>query len=764
MNIRVNLNTNIADGSEVVFRSPADCSQVTGLVIYHTGGKTEFAFADAHGHNVGDIDHLFAENAVVKVILDVTAGMAFVQNADTNAYIERTFVKSVNGQDPDENGNVEVPGGYASSEEIAKAVEAYMEEHTVNCGICPVEKTDDMTQPVGIDENGQLWVAPIGGSGGGDTPVIPDSHGIIWDLVNVSSSNNAVSVADGGSLVAVLAANEGYTVGDVTITMGGEVVTGAWNPDTSTIIIVSVTGDLFISCVGEEITTADTSPVVIFDDAYTDGSGTPKSENGMFVTEFPLPETLTKYGLKYYTPYKQGDGGRPYIEIWMDDTFVTAWTQTVPLYADGNNTARLVNLSKQYGDFNKIRMSVYKSCQEYSYAYWDETGEIIFAGKLSPYYGMADIYGTPAGGGSVSTEMTVDEDYAMDYGVSVASIVTDDAETKGGKLDTAFAKVIEEAKNQWLSECNGNIDKIPLIVHTDQHGRFNQPLWDFLNRVVDWYDVGKVINFGDTVSGYSGDLLSDGGLEGYVESMKSVPYSKRIEVFGNHDVKGVSDEETGKVIPQYYLAKYFRNIYARRADNYGNFVVYDDAYNVKYLAVSGSAHDLNIGGYSNYIINPDSIRWIIAELEKADGYDVIICSHVPLNQNCTPIDPTTGEDAEYKPTGSCGLPSKKLEGLWGGRKNKTAGTFTDVYGTEYAYDFTKCNSDLLCSLHGHQHEDSYYYTDDTLLSLCFDAYYIAPNAIHFVIVDKENRQLNVWKVDNTPQYQQYQIPMDKPAE
>ena len=108
MNIRVNLNTNIADGSEVVFRSPADCSQVTGLVIYHTGGKTEFAFADAHGHNVGDIDHLFAENAVVKVILDVTAGMAFVQNADTNAYIERTFVKTVNGHSPDEAGNVEL--------------------------------------------------------------------------------------------------------------------------------------------------------------------------------------------------------------------------------------------------------------------------------------------------------------------------------------------------------------------------------------------------------------------------------------------------------------------------------------------------------------------------------------------------------------------------------------------------------------------------------------------------------------------------------
>ena len=91
MNIRVDLTTPIRDGMEVVFRSPVDCSQVTGLKLYYLGESKEFAFADAHGNNVGDIDHLFAENVVVKVILDVTAGMAFVQNADTNAYLEGRF-------------------------------------------------------------------------------------------------------------------------------------------------------------------------------------------------------------------------------------------------------------------------------------------------------------------------------------------------------------------------------------------------------------------------------------------------------------------------------------------------------------------------------------------------------------------------------------------------------------------------------------------------------------------------------------------------
>ena len=89
MNIRVDLETPIKDGTEVVFRSPVDCSQVTGLKVYHNGECKEFAFADAHGNNVGDIDHLFAENVVVKVILDLTTNMAFVQNADTNAYLEQ---------------------------------------------------------------------------------------------------------------------------------------------------------------------------------------------------------------------------------------------------------------------------------------------------------------------------------------------------------------------------------------------------------------------------------------------------------------------------------------------------------------------------------------------------------------------------------------------------------------------------------------------------------------------------------------------------
>ena len=90
-NIIVDYNATIQDGTELVFRSPVDCSQITGLKVNYSGGSKEFMFADAHGNDVGDIDHLFAENVVVKVILDVTSGMAFVQNPDTNSYLEYRF-------------------------------------------------------------------------------------------------------------------------------------------------------------------------------------------------------------------------------------------------------------------------------------------------------------------------------------------------------------------------------------------------------------------------------------------------------------------------------------------------------------------------------------------------------------------------------------------------------------------------------------------------------------------------------------------------
>lgn len=97
MNVRVVLQEPIRDGMEVIFRAPCDASAVTGLNVYYpANGVVEsktFAFADANANDIGHLDFLFAEGAVVKVILDLDTNMAFVQNADTNAYLEGRFTK-----------------------------------------------------------------------------------------------------------------------------------------------------------------------------------------------------------------------------------------------------------------------------------------------------------------------------------------------------------------------------------------------------------------------------------------------------------------------------------------------------------------------------------------------------------------------------------------------------------------------------------------------------------------------------------------------
>ena len=97
MNVRVNLNYAIYDGAEIVFKAPCDASEVTGLILYYPGDSgmvsSVFTFADAHANDLGDIDHLFAAGAVVKVILDTDTNMAFIQNAATNAYLEGRFAE-----------------------------------------------------------------------------------------------------------------------------------------------------------------------------------------------------------------------------------------------------------------------------------------------------------------------------------------------------------------------------------------------------------------------------------------------------------------------------------------------------------------------------------------------------------------------------------------------------------------------------------------------------------------------------------------------
>lgn len=101
--IQVTLTHFIENGSEIKFKAPVDCAEVTRLCVQYTTKDGQiskvFAFADANGNDVGEVANLFAKDAVVKVVLDLNANMdgvdgaAFVQNANTNSYLENRLAQ-----------------------------------------------------------------------------------------------------------------------------------------------------------------------------------------------------------------------------------------------------------------------------------------------------------------------------------------------------------------------------------------------------------------------------------------------------------------------------------------------------------------------------------------------------------------------------------------------------------------------------------------------------------------------------------------------
>lgn len=100
--VRVSINSVLMDGMTVKFKAPCNCSDVDGMkVTYITrddSGYSEhnvnFTFRDAAGNDLTNIGNLFATGSVVCAILDTEKKYAYLQNANTNGYLEKKFSKS----------------------------------------------------------------------------------------------------------------------------------------------------------------------------------------------------------------------------------------------------------------------------------------------------------------------------------------------------------------------------------------------------------------------------------------------------------------------------------------------------------------------------------------------------------------------------------------------------------------------------------------------------------------------------------------------
>ena len=591
--------------------------------------------------------------------------------------------------------------------------------NTIRMSFTPSKEDMPAVEPVDI-------TLPAGG--GGTT-----THGIVWNLVNVTSSNNAVFVADGASMVAVLTPADGYTLGDVTITMGGEVVTGAWNADTATVTIQSVTGDVVISCAGVEQTgPVDTSPVIAGYDMSLDSVGSASTTTGGCYTDFyAIPDGASSVVL--YSADAEGvsfsNNGK--LQYWNDAEFLEYWSTAVSLNTEKSYTLK--------SGATRFRTSLAINGIDDSYAYDKATGYIYFAGANTKYYGMANIDGTLAGGGSGGTG-TANVAEEVDNQVAMLSLSTGETVNPSAYsgLSDDYVVMVQTNYDAMMAECLGDYNKIPIIVHTDQHGRIgaSNQVMKLIGDMVNWYEVSKCMNLGDTVP----DRFDMTTLENYLSATKdSIPLSKRLDVYGNHDVWDSNDSQKYTVY-QKRLSPYFKNIYARRHGNNGYFTVFDDYYNVKYLVISDLEYpDTN---YSTRRITTAQAKFIVSELSEDDGRDVVLVSHVPLDS-----DEVTSRDSTYQAYSEKFLSDTTAHNSFmtmiAARKNKTSGTFTDSEGISHTYDFSNVSGDLLMSLHGHAHFEAYRTFENSITEFIFDWFY--GNTFYFAYIDRKEKKFKVWK-------------------
>lgn len=304
-----------------------------------------------------------------------------------------------------------------------------------------------------------------------------------------------------------------------------------------------------------------------------------------------------------------------------------------------------------------------------------------------------------------------------------------------------YKGVVLKNYKEFISEVDGDPNKIPVIVTTDQHGAITKDseVYKYFNEIVDWTKISKIINLGDTVK----NQMNFSELIAYRKATKCLPRDKRIEVIGNHDRFYVP---FGTLIDMMF----FPTPNAKRSADRRAFVVKDKQFNVRYLAIDTKRFPWN---YTDGVMNSIEADFIVSELSKKDSSDIILLSHPYLFRDAMiRRNGETFTGSEY----FIGGPEKYADvkqsfvDMLAARKNKTTGTFTDCRGIKHSYDFTKCEGDFLMALHGHHHTEGYE-TKDGITEFLFQSMTLdnakntEPYCTYFAYIDRAAKTFKCWK-------------------
>lgn len=555
------------------------------------------------------------------------------------------------------------------------------------------------------------------------------THSVTQTLQNVSSSNAATTVADGSSYDTVITANDGYAISSVTVTMGGiDITATAWDAGTGTISISAVTGDIVITASAASAATLDTSPAIAKTGYSLNSTGGEiATDGGCYTSFYPLQsgaKTLTMY-LADSVDVAFSAGGK--MQFWDAAQQVEYWSAMA--YRNKEYAFVIANGATRF------RTSLALADIENSYAH-DDTGHVYFAGKNTQYYGKENIHDTA--NDSATKAESVDNAYMA---LSMSTGMAANTSAYAG-LASDYVSMVQANYDAFIADVMGDYNRIPIIVHTDQHGRIGakNPVLKLIGDITNWYEISRCINLGDTVA----DRFGATTLQTYLDAAKDcIPLSRRLDVYGNHDIWDANEDQK-YTVDQKRLSPYFKNIYARRHGNNGYFAVVDDYYNVKYLIVNNMEYpDTN---YSTRRITTAQAKFIVDELGKRDGYDIILLSHIPLVADDTMTSRDTSYQAYTETFLSDATANASFLAMIAARKTKTSGTFTDSEGVEHAYDFSACDGELLMSLHGHTHFEAYKSLAGSVTEFAFD--WFDGNTFYFAYIDRNSKKFKCWKNEN----------------
>lgn len=310
-------------------------------------------------------------------------------------------------------------------------------------------------------------------------------------------------------------------------------------------------------------------------------------------------------------------------------------------------------------------------------------------------------------------------------------------ENKNGITDE-WKETVLSNYNEFISEVDGDERKIPMIISTDQHGavKRNSEVFKYINEITDWSKISKIINLGDTVK-LVGNPFE---LTAYRKATECLPENKRIEIIGNHDGFFLP---FGRIVQKIFFPTYGA-VKSRGGDA---FVVRDEKFNVCYLNVDPMHFPWS---YTGGNLSSSQADFIIKELSKNDGSDIVMVSHTYLfGDAMIQRDGTVFTGSDYFIGGEKLFAEVKQSfvSMLAARKNHTAGVLIDSFGRKHPYDFSNCESDFMMTLHGHHHTEGYETKDGIteFLFQTFSEFEDEPNCFYFAYIDREAKTFKCWK-------------------